>query len=43
MIDNVKQLVALVSKALTATQLNWSVIQKESYALFFCCTYLGVM
>jgi RNase H-like domain found in reverse transcriptase/Integrase core domain/Integrase zinc binding domain len=39
-IDNIKQLVALVSKALTETQLNWSVIQKEAYAIFFCCTHL---
>jgi RNase H-like domain found in reverse transcriptase len=43
MIDNVKQLVALVSEVLTATQLNWSVIQKEGYAIFFCCTHLDAM
>ena len=42
-IDDNKQLVALVSKALTSTQLNWSVIQKEAYAIFFCCTYLDAM
>jgi RNase H-like domain found in reverse transcriptase len=29
-VDNIKQLVALVSKALTSTQLAWSVIQKEA-------------
>jgi transposase InsO family protein len=35
-----KQLVALVSKSLTPTQLAWSTIQKEAYAIFFCCTHL---
>ena len=35
-----KQLVSLVSKSLTTTQLAWSVIQKEAYAIFFCCTHL---
>ena len=39
-IDNKKQLVALVSKSLAQTQLNWSTIQKEAYAIFFCCTHL---
>ena len=29
-----KQLVSLVSKSLTSTQLAWSVIQKEAYAIF---------
>jgi hypothetical protein len=40
LIDGVKQLVALVSKALTLVQLKWSVIQKEAYAIYFCCTAL---
>jgi hypothetical protein len=41
LIDGVnKQLVALVSKALTLVELKWSVIQKESYAIYFCCTAL---
>jgi transposase InsO family protein len=39
-VDGQKQLVALVSKSLTKPQLNWSVIQKEAFALYFCCTYL---
>jgi hypothetical protein len=39
-VDNEKQLVALVSKALSATQLRWSVIQKEAYAIYFCCDQL---
>ena len=42
-IDGQKQLVALVSKALTPTQLRWSVIQKEAYGIFFCCTQLDAM
>jgi hypothetical protein len=32
--------VAFVSKSLTETQLRWSVIQKEAYAVFHCCTHL---
>jgi hypothetical protein len=32
--------VALVSKALSPTQLRWSVIQKEAYAIYFCCDQL---
>ena len=39
-IDNKKQLVALVSKSLTKPQLSWTTIQKEAYAIFFCCTHL---
>jgi RNase H-like domain found in reverse transcriptase len=39
-VNNEKQLVSLVSTALTTTQLAWSTIQKEAYAIFFCCTYL---
>jgi RNase H-like domain found in reverse transcriptase/Integrase zinc binding domain len=40
LIDGTKQLVALVSKAVTIVQLKWSVIQKEAYAIYFCCTAL---
>ena len=43
MVDDEKQLVALVSKSLTATQLKWSVIQKEAYAIFFCCKSLDAL
>jgi RNase H-like domain found in reverse transcriptase len=39
-INDTKQLLALVSKSLTQTQLAWSTIQKEAYAIFFCCTHL---
>ena len=42
-VDNQKQLVALVSKALTPSQLRWSVIQKEAYGIFFCCTQLDAL
>ena len=38
--DNSKQLLALVSKSLTQTQLTWSTIHNEASAIFFCCTHL---
>jgi hypothetical protein len=41
LIDVVKQLVTLVSKALKIVQLKWLVIQKEASAIYFCCTALG--
>jgi RNase H-like domain found in reverse transcriptase len=40
LIDGTKQLVALVSKALTIVQIKWSIIQKEASAIYFCCTAL---
>ena len=43
LIDDKKELVALVSTSVSATQLRWSVIQKEAYAIFYCCTYLDAM
>ena len=42
-VDGEKQLVALGSKSLTKTRLKWSVIQKETFALYYCCTYLDVL
>ena len=42
-VDEKKQLVALVSKSLTKTQLKWSTIQKEAFALYYCCTYLDAL
>jgi transposase InsO family protein len=42
-VDGVKQLIALVSKSLTETQLKWSVIQKEAYAIYYCCNYLDAI
>ena len=32
--------VAFVSKSLSATQYNWSTIQKEAYAIYYCCQQL---
>ena len=43
LIDDKKELVALVSTSQSQTQLKWSVIQKEAYAIFYCCTYLDAM
>jgi hypothetical protein len=42
-VDNQKQVVALVSKSLNETQLKWSVIQKEAYAIFHCCKELDAL
>ena len=42
-INDVKQLIALVSKALTVSQLRWSVIQKEAYGIYFCCNKLDTL
>ena len=40
MIKGQNRTVAFVSKSLTEGQLRWSVIQKEAYAIFYCCTHL---
>ena len=37
------QLIALISKSLTPTQIRWSTIQKEAYAIFYCCTKLDYL
>ena len=39
-VDGKENPVAFVSKSLSKTQLRWSVIQKEAYAIFYSCTYL---
>ena len=39
-LDGEKQLVALVSKSLTKTQLKWSVIQKEAFALYLSVQHI---
>ena len=31
---------AFVSKSLSVTQLRWTVIQKEAFAIFYCTTFL---
>ena len=40
-VDEIDQPVAFISKSLTEDQLRWSTIQKEAYAIFFCCTKLN--
>ena len=35
--------IAFVSKSFTDIQLRWSVIQKEAYAIFYCCTTLDYL
>ena len=32
--------ISFVGRSLTFSQLNWSTIQKEAYAIFLCCTKL---
>ena len=41
--NGVKQLIALVSKALTVSQLRWSVIQKEAYGIYYSCNKLDTL
>ena len=36
-VDNVQKPISFVSKSLSATQIKWSTIQKEAYAIFYCC------
>ena len=40
-VDKVDRCIALVSKSLTESQLRWSTIQKEAYAIFHGCTKLS--
>ena len=35
--DNIERPIASLSKAFIGTQLNWATIQKEAYAIYFCC------
>ena len=35
--------IAYISKSLSATQINWSTIQKEAYAIFYCCQQLDYL
>ena len=43
LVDGVEQPIAFISKSLTEIQLRWSTIQKEAYAIFFCCTKLDTL
>ena len=38
--NSVKNPISFVSKSLCATQVKWSTIQKEAYAVYFCCKQL---
>ena len=42
-IQGVENPIAFVSKSLNEVQLRWSVIQKEAYAIFYCCTQLDYL
>jgi hypothetical protein len=35
--------VAFVSKSLTTVQLKWAVIQKEAFAIYYCCIFLKTL
>ena len=35
-VEDVSRPIAFISKSLSATQINWSTIQKEAYAIFYC-------
>ena len=35
--------IAFISKFLSASQINWSTIQKEAYAIFYCCQQLDYL
>ena len=36
----VKNPISFLSKSLSATQIKWSTIQKEAYAIYYCCKQL---
>ena len=42
-VDTIWQPIAFISKSLTSTQIRWSTIQKEAYAIFYCCTQLDYL
>jgi RNase H-like domain found in reverse transcriptase len=39
-IDGKKVPVAFVNKSLKTVQLKWAVIQKEAFAIYYCCIFL---
>ena len=43
LIDGKEVPVAFVSKSLTTVQLKWAVIQKEAYAIYYCCIFLKTL
>ena len=42
-VDTIWQPIDFISKTLTPTQIRWSTIQKEAYAIFYCCTQLDYL
>ena len=42
-VGTIWQPIAFLSKSLTLTQIRWSTIQKEAYAIFYCCTQLDYL
>ena len=42
-VDTIWQPIAFIHKSLTPTQIRWSTIQKEAYAIFYCCTQLDYL
>ena len=42
-VNTVWRPIAFISKSLSATQINWSTIQKEACAIFFCCQQLDYL
>ena len=42
-VEDVWRLIAFISKSLSATQINWSTVQKEAYAIFYCCQQLDYL
>ena len=42
-VDTIWQPIVFISKSLTPTQIRWSTIQKEAYAIFYCCTQLDYL
>ena len=39
-VNSVKNPISFVCKSLSATQVEWSTIQKEPYAIYYCCKQL---
>ena len=42
-VEDVWRPIAFISKSLSATHINWSTIQKEAYAIFYCCQRLDYL
>ena len=42
-VNNVWRPIAFISKSLSAPQINWSTIQKEAYAIFYCFQQLDYL